>query len=231
MKNDLLGIQKRVLQAVVRTRAPVYLVGGTALAMYFGHRASEDLDFFTHRWTPHLHASLAARIAVVTGSQGTLRPQRLHPKRLKIAVYDFPIGRTMVLKVDIVEDPEVLLRPVGANGLASLDDLYLRKLRAVIGWRWKQSVIGRPLTGGREATKDLFDLWYLSTHYQPLSEWFVSHFNQDDYGRLADWFRRMSQHSTSVALLEMKPGCDTGAVRRHLEHQIFDQLNQYYVRA
>lgn len=59
--------------------------------------------------------------------------------------------------------------------------------------------------------------------------YFASHFGQDEYGRLAVWFRTMSHHAMVTALLAIKPGCDTRAIRTHLEQQIFDRLNRVYV--
>lgn len=229
MDSQRFYIQKRVLKIVRGAGYPVYLVGGTALAMYFHHRPSEDLDFFTHHWTPSLHRTIITRIRRVTGFRSTLRRARRHPNQLKIAVYDLFTGKAGTLKIDIVEDLDSLLQPLHSDGRASLDDLYLRKLRAVIGWPGKRSVIGRPIPGGREAAKDMFDLWCLSTQYRPLAEYFSSHFGQDEYGRLAGWLRTMSHHAMVTGLLAIKPGCDTRAIRTHLEQQILHRLNRVYV--
>lgn len=229
MDSKLFRIQNRVLKIVRDAEYPVYLVGGTALAMYFHHRPSDDLDFFTHRWTPKLHKTIIAGIRRVTGFRGILRDARRHPRQLKIAVYDLFIGKAGTLKIDIVEDRDALLQPLHPDGRASLDDLYLRKLRAVIGWPGKRSVVGKPIPGGREAAKDTFDLWCLSMRYRPLAEYFASHFGQDEYGRLAGWLRAMSRHAMVMGLLAVKPGCDTRAILTHLEQQIFDRLNRVYV--
>ncbi|MBI4227484.1 MAG: nucleotidyl transferase AbiEii/AbiGii toxin family protein [Candidatus Omnitrophica bacterium] len=229
MDSKLFHIQKRVLKIVRDAEYPVYLVGGTALAMYFHHRPSEDLDFFTHRWTPNLHRTMVARVRRVTGFRSTLMGASHHPQWLNIAVYNLFAGNAGPLKIDIVEDRDSLLQPLHPDGRASLDDLYLRKLRAVIGWPGKHSVVGKPIPGGREAAKDMFDLWCLSTRYRPLAEYFASHFGQDDYGRLAGWLRTMSHHAMVTGLLAVKPGCDTRAIRTHLEQQILHRLNRVYV--
>ena len=46
--------QKRVLRQLgpLMTQRQLYLGGGTALALYFGHRRSVDLDWFTERRIP-----------------------------------------------------------------------------------------------------------------------------------------------------------------------------------
>ena len=57
------------------------------------------------------------------------------------------------LKVDFVEDLERLLHPIAKDGIASVDDIYLRKIRAAIGWTEKVSPIGRPVAGSRRASR------------------------------------------------------------------------------
>lgn len=54
--------QKKMLQAVAKADLPVYLAAGMALAIRFGHRYSEDLDFFTQRWSQALHRKLSKQI-------------------------------------------------------------------------------------------------------------------------------------------------------------------------
>lgn len=148
-----------------------------------------------------------------------------------MAVYDFETGTESNLKVDLVEDFERLLHPVAKDGIASVDDLYLRKMRAAIGWSEKVSPIGRPTAGGRQASRDLFDLWYLSEHHRPLSEWFPQHFGRQEYARLAAWLRAMSTQAMLLDLLDVAPGCDVRRIRGHLESQIYDRLNRIYIQA
>ena len=42
--------QKKIATMVTKKFKNYYLTGGTALSFYFGHRFSEDLDFFTQRY-------------------------------------------------------------------------------------------------------------------------------------------------------------------------------------
>jgi hypothetical protein len=147
-----------------------------------------------------------------------------------MAVYNFEAGEKPDLKIDFVEDLDLLLHPVGKDGIASVDDLYLRKMRAAIGWTEKASPIGRPMAGGRKASRDLFDLWYLSEHHSPLSEWFPQYFGRAEYAKLAAWLRAMSTQATFVDLMDVAPDCDVRRIRNHLESQIYDRLNRVYIR-
>ena len=184
MSKALRQAQEQILRVVASSDSHVYLVGGTALAMRCKHRYSEDLDFFTQRWTKVLHRTLAKRITAATGFPARLIAEQRKPGLAGVAFYNFRINAKDLLKVDVIEDFDRLLHPVGSDGIASLDDIYLRKLRAVIGWKGTRSSTGQELSGGRQEAKDLFDLWYLSAHHVPLHEWFPAHFGREDYARL-----------------------------------------------
>ncbi|MBI3323558.1 MAG: nucleotidyl transferase AbiEii/AbiGii toxin family protein [Candidatus Omnitrophica bacterium] len=216
---------------MLRLKAPnLYLIGGTALSLRFKHRVSEDLDFFTPKWSKALHRRISRAIKQETGFQVASFEEMAKRGRAKMAVYHFQIKPDLLVKVDVVEDVAPLLHPVGEDGLASVDDIYLRKIRAAIGWTSKTSPVGGPLPGGRQAARDLYDLWYLSERYEPLSRWFPQHFTRADYERLAGWLRGMTGTATVVELLSTAPGCDTKRIRQHMEKQIYEELNRYYVR-
>ena len=229
MSKVLLKAQKQILQVVTSSKSNVYLVGGTALAIRYKHRYSEDLDFFTQRWTKALHRTLAKRITTATGFPARLIAEQRKPGLAGVAFYNFQITTKDLLKVDVIEDFDRLLHPVGLDGVASLDDICLRKLRAVIGWRGRRSSTGQELSGGRQEAKDLFDVWYLSTHHAPLHEWFPAHFSREDYARLTRWLQAMTRQETTFALLDVAPGCNTKRIVRHLEEQVYDRLNRVYV--
>ena len=229
MSKSLRKAQEQTLRVVACSGSQVYLVGGTALAMRCRHRYSEDLDFFTQRWTQALHRTLAKRITAATGFPAKLLSEQRKPRQAGVAFYNFQVSTKDLLKVDLIEDFDRLLHPVGPDGIASLDDIYLRKLRAVIGWRGKQSPTGQELSGGRQEAKDMFDLWHLSAHHVPLHEWFPAHFGREDYARLTRWLLAMTRQETAFALLDVAPGCDTKRILRHLENQIYERLNRVYV--
>ena len=199
--------------------------------MRFDHRKSDDLDFFTPNWSRPLHKRIAREIRTKIGYSGSLDTEVVKPKRAKFARYYFQVSKKLKLKVELVQDFEQLLAPVGEDGIASTDDIYLRKIRTAVGWGEKVSSDGRPIpAGGRYTARNLFDLWYLSEHYQPLWVWFPKHFERAEYERLVGWLRSMTGASTVVELLNTKPGCDTRRIRQHLEEQIYERLNRVYVR-
>lgn len=221
--------QKKMLRAVAEADLPVYLAAGTALAIRFGHRYSEDLDFFTQRWSQALHRKLAKQIEQATGFSFRLLDERITPRLAKVAVYELSIAKRAAIKVDVIEDFDPLLKPIESDGIASMDDIYLRKIRAVIGWANKPSSTGELVAGGRQDAKDLFDLWYLSTHYAPLHEWFPAHFSLRDYQRLTRWLQTMTGQGVTFALLDVAPESDIKQIRQHMEQQVYERLNRRYV--
>ena len=116
------------------------LVGGTSLALQYGHRRSIDLDFFgeTTEDVDELTDALKEHVKqVVVGG---------HSKRIKAF---FLNG----VKVDIVNYSYAWIdKPIIENGLrlASPRDIAAMKVNAVIG---------------RGTKKDFIDIYYLLKHY------------------------------------------------------------------
>lgn len=224
----LVKVQKQILRLVAGEYPQVYLVGGTALSLRYDHRISEDLDFFTQKYSSSLHREVAAYIRRKTGFKYHLVEEEKRKKYLPMAVYEFQVRKSLVLKVDFVKDVAELFRPRDKNGIANIEDLYYRKMLAVIGWKAGESKVGKALAGGRQKTKDVFDVYYLSAHVKLLSQWFPSHFDQNAYERLTAWYLSIPKQKTVMELLDLVPGCDTKLVFKHLDDEIIHKLNREY---
>ena len=223
--------QERIWRAVKSASLPVYLVGGTALAFRYDHRESEDLDFFCQpkHWSRSLHQKVAAHITKATKFRQVSLREAKGASMVGMAHYEFQAAKPLVIKVDIVQDFDRLLHPVAEDGIASADDLYLRKVRAAIGWGPKETIIGRSVSGGRQAEKDLYDLWWLSTHYQELHTWFPRHFQFADYTRFVQWSRGVTAgHRTVMGLLRITPQPDVRMIRAHMDRQA-ELLNRRFM--
>ena len=111
------------------------LVGGTALALRFGHRKSVDLDLFS--FEPVDISSLREVLKVRFGD--LLREEG---KELKFGLFCYIDD----VKVDFVRYPHPLIRPVEKIGfvrMASVEDIAAMKIKAILG---------------RGNKKDFFDL-------------------------------------------------------------------------
>jgi hypothetical protein len=146
------------------------LCGGTALSrFYLQHRLSYDLDFFlpagfdaqslANQFAKHLP------IRNLEITQDKVRAEQLH---FTLEVAGLPV------KLSFIEDMYADFSPALASPLAlqgqtmlteSIDGLYHRKLRTIIGFANAEAL--HP-AGGRQTARDLFDLYVLSHAQQSL---------------------------------------------------------------
>lgn len=153
MKFHVEGLSKKQL-AVLHKLAPAiqpndfYLGGGTALAIYFGHRVSEDLDWFTSN--PLGDALILAQLLrneKVNFVTEQTAPGTLHGSiaavRVTFLEFRYPLLKALVQ-----------WKEIGCS-LASLEDLACMKLSAI---------------AQRGARKDFCDIYALGTKQFALKE-------------------------------------------------------------
>jgi predicted nucleotidyltransferase component of viral defense system len=128
-----------------------YLAGGTALSIYFGHRVSIDLDWFTqNEMGDALLLAENLRRANLDFITEQTAPGTLH-------------GNIADIRVSFLEFRYPLLQPLtdwtemGCT-IASLDDLACMKLSAI---------------AQRGARKDFCDIYALGAKHRPLREMFA----------------------------------------------------------
>ena len=128
-----------------------YLVGGTALALRYGHRISVDLDFFGNEGFDKeaITASLSDEFGEAFLPETT---------KAKWAVFCFIHG----IKVDIIKyDHPIILAPQLVDGirLYSDEDIMAMKINAILG---------------RGKKKDFWDIYELLHHYS-LADFIACH--------------------------------------------------------
>ena len=132
----------------IMDRAGFYLAGGTAVALYFGHRKSLDLDWFTASPTPDLMPlAQQLRDAGVPFTASSVGPGTLHGDAAGIRVSAFEYRYPLLT-------PATHWEECGCS-LAALDDLACMKLSAV---------------AQRGSRKDFLDIYALLLRHRPLSE-------------------------------------------------------------
>ena len=222
-RSYILKEQKRIAVMVSNKFKDYYLTGGTALAFYVKHRFSEDLDFFSQKYDKKMPDKIMAYIAKETGFDYKLDDVQDDPKLIPMKVYSMTLKGGEALKIDFVKDYTDNIGPV-KNGLHSMEDIYYRKICAAIGRQEKQGETGHAMATGRQSIKDLFDLYYLSSKYKPLSEFFFEYFSYDKTKRLEAWYRGFNRTETKFALIDLIPKVDTGKIFKHLDNQILKQI-------
>ena len=126
------------------------LVGGTALALKFGHRKSIDLDLFVNENFKQKEIEMALEREF--GSEFVYEPTKI-----TFAVFCM----IQSIKVDIVNHPHPILKPIELmEGISFYDnaDISAMKINAILG---------------RGNKKDFFDLAELLKHYSlgQIMEW------------------------------------------------------------
>jgi predicted nucleotidyltransferase component of viral defense system len=148
---EVLGtVQTRVLGQLgpLLRRWRFYLAGGTALALYFGHRRSLDLDWFTaDRILDPLRLAQNLRdkgVPFITGhtERGTLHGT-VSEVRVSLLEYRYPLLKPLVSW------------PQGGADIAPLEDLACMKLAAL---------------AQRRSKKDFVDVYALSLQHKPLRD-------------------------------------------------------------
>lgn len=226
MKNEISyikGEQKRITGIVTKKFRKYYLTGGTALAFYFAHRFSEDLDFFTQEYKKDEPERIMDFISLETGFNFKLDAEQDDPKLIPMKVYSLELKKRCILKIDFVQDFQKNIKRI-KNGSHSLEDIYYRKILSSIGLVKKQDAAGRIIQAGRQSVKDFFDLYYLSEHYRPLSEFFFEYFSYDKAEALIAWCRGFSRMDLKTGLLDLVPKIDTTKVIKQLDDEILKKI-------
>jgi hypothetical protein len=151
----LYPLQDRVLQQAAVYGENLYLTGGTALArIFFHHRYSDDLDFFTTTGDlKRIAADLIGRLQAI-GLEVEVAQLDVYFARL------FVVEAGHALKLDFVREPNLIgaLQPGLAGGYVNtLEDIGANKVTAF---------------EDRAEIKDIVDLYYI-TRTLPLDQLFV----------------------------------------------------------
>lgn len=226
MKDDILYIrkeQKRIAGVVTKNFKKYYLTGGTALSFYFNHRFSEDLDFFTQSYRKEEPDKIMSFISELSGFKFKLEAEQDAPQLIPMKVYFLELKKGCVLKIDFVQDFQKNIKMIKC-GMHSLADIYCRKISAGMGVVKKQDSVGRVINTGRQSVKDLFDLYYLSENYQPLSKFFFEYFSYDKAENLIVWYKRFNRTDLKVELLELVAKVDTNKIISHLDDELLKKI-------
>lgn len=227
MSQVIENYQKKVLKTLSGRMGEFYLVGGTALSLYyFDHRESQDLDFFTQSFSKKMVEEIVGFISAALKKKITLKAQQSNSRFVKMAVYAIPLREEKSLKVDFVEDYAGLIRPlktIDGIKVASLEDIYIRKIYAITGTAESQDLIGRKITiGSRQEAKDFFDLYCLSHTFLRLSEFSFKYCGPAVREGVVRWFRTYSRLDMKTGLMELslRNPADYNLIERHFNREI-----------
>ena len=218
--------QREVLRALSGRVNEFYLAGGTALSLfYFRHRLSIDLDFFSQNFSYPDIERIAAYLESALKKKVELKGQHLGGKIAKMAVYNVHFTAKDSFKIDFVEDTVKLLaktKTVDGINILSLEDIYLRKLYALAGMVKTFDDAGREdFIGGRADAKDLYDVYFLSRTFMPLSKFTAKYCDQIMREAVIKWFRTYDRMVMTDGLLGLKTdqAVDYKAIEKHFKKE------------
>lgn len=193
-KGRITTYQNKVLNLLAGRVDDFYLAGGTALSLfYFKHRLSLDLDFFTPKLSYSRVQGIITYLKASLGTDITLIGRQSQQDKVGMYVYNIYFSEENALKIDFIEDIFGLVqRPKLVEGIRvlSLEDIYLRKIYAIIGFVKVNDAVGRQrLIGGRQEAKDFFDLYFLSHTFMGLAEFAGKYLDATIKEGLITWFR------------------------------------------
>jgi hypothetical protein len=227
MAQNIVVLQNKVLKILAGKIDDFYLVGGSALSLYyFNHRQSEDLDFFTKDFNRKRIEEIIKLLENFLKKKSRLVSGQMRKDRVRILVYYIPFRKNRGLKIDFVEDYVILIKPpksINGINVLSLEDIYIRKIYAITGTKSLEDSIGRKITiGGRQEAKDFYDLYFLSHTFIRLSEFSLRFGNPFIRENLIRWFRTYNRMDIKSGLLEfnMKKGIDYKDMEQHFKREI-----------
>jgi predicted nucleotidyltransferase len=227
MSKLITDFQGKVLKLLAGRIDDFYLVGGTALSLYyFHHRESQDLDFFTTDYSKKRVEEIVKFLSISLKREINLIAQQPKKDKARISVYSMPIKRGESLKIDFVEDYIGLIKPpnhINGINIASLEDIYIKKVYTIAGTSHEDDLTGRKISKGtRQTAKDFFDLYCLSHTFMRLSDFSFKFCNQTMREGIIRCFHSYSRFDMKIGFLELKlkKAVDYRGIERHFKTEI-----------
>lgn len=202
-------MQNKLLAITGRMRHSFALAGGTALELfYLQHRFSRDLDFFSPVFSGSEIDALLAAFQTETKTTITPAGEMLVGGRAQVRRYVMPLGeaaQNLSLKLDFVEDvvaPERVPQYFDGVPVYPVDCLYRHKLVAMAGPAVGGDASGRDVLLGRQAARDVVDVYYLSQRIRPLHEELAAQSPELRRG-MARWYQVFPRQDFIVDFLDL----------------------------
>jgi predicted nucleotidyltransferase component of viral defense system len=233
-KTKITQYQQEVLKTLSGRINEFYLAGGTALSLfYFQHRISIDLDFFTPKLS---YKGVKETIVYLQKSlkceEIKLVAQNLQTAKTKMLIYNIHFRADDILKVDFVEDVFELIqetKTLEGIKILSLEDIYLRKIFAICGVIKTIDKVGKAqFIGQRVAAKDLYDLYFLSHVFMPLSQFAEKYCDATMQEALIRWFKTYDRMAMIDGMLQIETdkNIDTKSIEKHFAKEITQLIEQ-----
>ena len=224
---------KIILKALSDKINDFYLVGGTALSMYyFEHRESYDVDLFSQDLSFHRISDIVQALAKELERPIHLQNEYRGDEFSKYVSYQIQFSNKSICQLDFVADVHSLigqLQKLDGVCIASKDDIYLRKIYAAGGAVVRKDDVGQTIViGGRSEAKDFFDLYFLSKTYKPLSEFLKEYGTPVMNEGMIRWFKTFDRLSMKTGLADIitQHSIDFRKMEEHFHKEVNAILSQ-----
>lgn len=234
---NILLLRNKILKLLTGKVDDFCLAGGTALSLfYFHHRESFDLDFFTKNYSEKIIKQVIEEISNGMGVSIDSIKRGIVKDEARMIVCNIPVAENQALKiddiekslkVDFVEDVYRQIDPLSSvvDGIPIMlkENIYLRKIYAAFGVFKTEDQTGKEkFIGGRQDAKDIFDLYYLSNTFMPLSKFMDKYCTLEEKASAITWHKRYDRTSTKSELLDIitdkQPDCRV--IETHFDTEI-----------
>jgi predicted nucleotidyltransferase component of viral defense system len=219
--------QDKILETLAGKVDNYCLGGGTALSkVYFHHRQSLDLDFFTSSFNRKDILSLIKFLSGKVDKDFKIAGEQQKKDKVRILVFNTQLSQNAFLKIDFIEDYIRRLKPakqIDGIWVFALEDIYLRKIYAITGTIESLDTVGRKISeGGRQEAKDFYDLYFLSHTFMNLSDFAFKYCDATMQEALIRWFRTYSRIEIKTGILELKTKnkIDYKEMEKHFKKEI-----------
>ncbi len=229
---NILKLRDKVLKALNGKLDTFFLGGGTALSLfYLHHRESFDLDFFSKEFSEN---KIKKVISIIENSlQVKTKGGQVLTSKDSVKVFRFyvltgvQLNKDKDLKIEFIEDVHRLIEPynIVTDGIQvfSQENIYLRKICALCGVRAFQDEAGKTIfKGGRQEAKDLFDVYFLSTEFIPLSN-FVNDFSPTEKEKIIVWYNTYNRQEMKEQIVDdliIIKKVDFHEIEKHFKNEI-----------
>jgi hypothetical protein len=172
---------------------------------YLKHRFSNDLDFFSVRYNEKDIEELVRLFEEEIGYKIELDSELRTENRARVKFYIADIKRGIPFKMDFIEDVFFINPKIRKfNGISVYDvgHIYYQKVMAIAGTYLITDETGRERQTGRNAAKDVYDLYCLSKEVIPIHKYLKGMKGEQQRGMIT-WYRSFSRQDLKLNILDL----------------------------
>ncbi len=233
MQKEIRGVQQKILEEFSLGNFNFALAGGTALELfYLNHRFSGDLDFFSTKYDESDIKNLIKIFEKKIGLKISFDNEFKTENKAKVIFYIIELKPDIFLKIDFIEDvffSNPTIRQFREISVYDVEHIYYQKIMAIAGTYLIRDEIGREKQTGRNAEKDVYDLFCLSKEIIPIHQFLKKMPREQQRGMVA-WYRSFSRQDLKLNILDLDiydKNFDSTVMIKHIDDEIKTFISEF----